>query len=359
MLIKVLISSLALPPTNFGSWTNRITNFQKRKGYFDYILSPTQSPDKTYIFCQKDKLKIWDKAFQGRAQKVAKNYLDFISSLIIKGKPIQLLVVDDRNLLEAVIGIKSLLPSGSEIIYSHHGHNLSIPNWVMDLVDKVFFLTLEGYQKTLEYNYQFTPEVFIVGNGVVGDEFKPISKEEKDKRKVELGFEMNDLVILWLANSRPVKGLHLFEKVIHQLLKKYPEIKILSLGHDPLQSVPQKSWKQIGKVPNEKLPYFLQVGEVYFFTSLWQEGFGLSLAEAVKCGNWAIASNLGGIPKVLSDVPNSILIQNPNIVEEWVDAFEKFLLLRKEGKPSLSAAQLKEWNTYEDWESRYLKALES
>lgn len=359
MPLKILVSSLPLPPVTLGSWTNRMMNFQNNLGYFDKILSPTQHPDSTFLFCQKRALKVWEKIRGNRADKIYASFIVELIELASNQNSVKILVVDDQNLLDAVTRVRERLPKNTEINYSHHGHQLSAPIRIFDRVDKVFFLTQDGYEKTVASNYQFTPEVHIVGNGVVGDEFKPLSQAQKTKCRTELGYGPDDLIISWMANARPVKGLHIFKKVISRLLETYPNLKIISIGHELDTSIKHKGWKQVGRISNASLPPYLQISDVYFFTALWQEGFGLSLAEAVKCGNWAIASHIGGIPTVLKDVPNKVFVKEPNIVREWVEAFDQFLELRENGQLVLPKKQLDQLHNYPDWEKRFISALES
>lgn len=359
MQYKVLVSSIALPPTTFGSWTNRIMSFQRRKEYFDFVLSPTTEPTERFIFTKKKELNLWEKASRRRAEKIYREYLKELRNIAQAGHALQILVVDDRTLLEAIVSIKPNLPKGTQIYYSHHGHSLPSNNFVFDQVDKVFFLTESGYKQTLLTNYQFTPEVFIVGNGVVGEEFSPLSNSEKKKQREKFGLSENDLVISWMANSRPVKGLHIFRKVMEKIIEIHPEIKIISIGHDPIPTIDNENWLQVGKIPNEKLPEYLRLSDVYFFTSLWQEGFGLSLAEAVKCGNWAISSKIGGIPHVLEGVENSILVERPNVVADWVEAFDLYLKERNRGIKAPDKAMLDQLHSYSNWETRFFNALQS
>ncbi|MDN3204747.1 glycosyltransferase family 4 protein [Algoriphagus sediminis] len=359
MPLNILISSLPLPATKVGSWTNRIGEFQKQTNFFDHILSPTENPDSTFIFCQKRDLNPIQKLSGNRSEKVGTDYFLELLKLGAGKNPLKILVVDDRSLLEAIALRKEELPKGTELYYSHHGHQLGAPPHIFDLVDKVFFLTELGYQKTLEVNYQFTPEVFVIGNGVVGDGFKPISQEEKNERRKEFGWTNDDIVITWLANARPVKGLHLFKKVVANLLEKYSNLKVLSIGHKPQSDLNSSNWVQVGQVSNSDLPKYLQLGDAYFFTSVWQEGFGLSLAEAVKCGNIPITSPLGGITEVLSEVPHKIYVQRPNIVEDWVNAFEEYLNLRNSPEFISQEFDFGSWQSYDKWEQRFLNALKS
>jgi glycosyltransferase involved in cell wall biosynthesis len=113
----------------------------------------------------------------------------------------------------------------------------------------------------------------------------------------------------------------------------------------------------LGKIPNSELPYFLQIGDFYAFTSLWKEGFGLSLAEAAKCGNRILAANSGGIPEVIANLPGALLVEHPNILEEWEEALEIAWNERDDFFPDKEL--LYGFQSLENWEKRYLKALGS
>lgn len=51
----------------------------------------------------------------------------------------------------------------------------------------------------------------------------------------------------------------------------------------------------------------------------------MSLAEALHCGCYCIASALGGVPEVLNFGKWGVLIENPNFVLEWITAIQDFL----------------------------------
>lgn len=361
--IKILVSGFGLPPQVMGSWLYRIHRFQSDLDYFDFVLSPTKKSDGKYIFCEKQKPKIWHRLQNANRRNLntASQYAAFCKEVSRKGSPLQILVMDDVALLQGIAQVKEELPPGSEIVFSFHGHWLSIPPSTLEKVDKVFFLTKEGYRKTLSSNFQFTPQAFIVGNGVENGSFFPLNPSERSSLRKTLGFEEHETVLVWMANSRRVKGLHLFKKVVSKILEKYPEVKIVSIGHTKDAEINHPNWTQVGILPHNQLPTYLQIGDIYFFTSLWQEGFGLSLVEAIKCGNWALASDAGGIPEVLSEQTRALIVNDPNILESWLEAYELVLSKIKSDKtPFLELKdRLAEWQTYGAWQAKFLNALES
>lgn len=358
--VTVLVSSIALPSIKIGSWSNRISSLLRDSPYFDQVLSPTQSPDQIFKFCEKRKnLPIIRKRRQWYLENwVGKDYLLQLKDIEKAASEIDIVVMDDLMLLEIMVSFKLSSKAKVKVTFSFHGHQLILPPTFGVHVDKVFFLTNRGYQESLLLNEIFTPEVHIVGNGVNSSQFFPISNSEKLKFKSEFGFASEDEIIVWMANERPKKGLHLFLKIAGELLKMHPKIKLMVVGNKNPIPIQNDRIKVFGQVPNKELPRYLQIADYYFFTTLWKEGFGLSMVEAAKCGCTIIASNSGGVPDVLENLNQAYLVKSPNIVEDWIETFQ----LARKGRSNYSPYEIKEelgdFHSYLNWEKRYLKALE-
>ncbi len=358
--IRVLLSNLPLPFEKVGSWTFEFDYLLKQAPLFDYVLSPNPVESEVFRCCRKRK---W---FRG--SKLIKNQLLFIwifrdyvrelKRISKKGIPLQLLVVDDQLMLSVLAKLKSQLPEKSELIYYHHGHSIYLSPQVMNRTDKVFFLTRSGYRESVDSNAQFTPEVEIIGNGVSSEIFFPLSPESKTSKRKSEGFNSNEILITWMANSRPVKGIHLFEKMIPFLLELDSRIKILIIGNT--NSLPFNSERVIqkGRLDPHRVAEFLQISDFYFFTSLWKEGFGLSLVEAIKCGNFILCSRNGGIKEVVEGYDRVRLIDEPNIVSAWIKEFGEIIsndAWRNLDDPTRNS--LFDFFNLKTWENRIRKSL--
>lgn len=359
-LRRILISNTPLPSTKIGSWTNRLSRLiENHPGYFDFILSPTDKPNDSFLYCSKKK---WIPFFPSRLRNwqilshVCAQFVNRFLALDIHKDKVQVLVMDDPVLLEAFARLKTKGFS-FELIFSFHGHSFEFGGQWSYQVDKVLFLTQMGYEESVKRNEVFTPIVSIVGNGVDSSKFYPLSSQEKLLRKIELGYSPESKILIWLSNHRPKKGFHLFKELLKRVVYKFEGLEIIVIGSDSPISNDIPNIKYLGKIPNNELPYFLQIGDFYAFTSLWKEGFGLSLAEAAKCGNRILAANSGGIPEVIRDLPGALLIQHPNILEEWEYALEIAWNEKNSFFPDKDF--LNGFQSLESWETRYLKALGS
>lgn len=328
-------------------------------GFFDYVLSPTSSPSPNLIFCKKKK---WLPLLPSRFRNwEILNYrcVDYIrqfKKINPNSEKVQVVVLDDMVLLEAFALLKK---SGFtfELVFSFHGHSFQFPGPWAGYVDKVLFLTKAGYLETLNLHQEFPPIVSIVGNGVDSEKFYPLSPTEKSQRRSQLGVSVDSKVLIWLSNQRPKKGLHLFQNLADRLLVKYPELEIWIFGSNSDKNFQSQRIKYFGKIPNSDLPKYLQAGDFYAFTSLWKEGFGLSLAEAAKCGNKIIASQIGGIPEVVEGLPGAILVQLPNSIDSWESSFDQAWDELNDYRPRIKL--LKNFHDLSKWEMGYLKALQS
>ena len=361
-LKRVLIANEGLPSSSIGSWTNRFSRLlANHPGTFDFILSPTEFPSKTSIYCEKRKgtQRFLSKVLRKPAVIFScKNYLDKLKSLLNTHQFLHLVVIDDLTLLNAIAQWKNTVQSGQiRLDFSFHGHSFILPTSWGHLVDHVFFLTKLGYLETLKSNEVFIPQIHIVGNGTDSKIFSPLSQEKKLDLKNELGYKKEDKILVWLSTNRPKKGLKLFLDLSNRLLKKYENLQILIIGASIPESEIYPRLRSIGKIPNQEISSYLQIGDIYCFTSLWKEGFGLTLIEAAKSGNIVIASQNGGIPEVIEGLPASYLVDCPNQLDSWEEAFSKAWELSKHYKPDVKF--LNNFHPLQVWENKFLKALES
>ncbi|WP_439488447.1 glycosyltransferase family 4 protein [Algoriphagus sp.] len=266
--------------------------------------------------------------------------------------------MDDLMLVELMVDFKRSALVKVTVTFSFHGHRLILPPAFGADVDKVLFLTKMGYYESLRLNEVFTPEVHIVGNGVNSSQFFPVSKDQKHILRRNLGFVETDEIIVWMANERPKKGLHLFLKIAHKLLQLYPTIQFVVLGNKKPLTIQSNRIKAFGQVSNVELPKYLQAADYYFFTTLWKEGFGLSMVEAAKCGCTIIASDNGGVSEVNQELPQSYLVKAPNMVEEWLQVFKEARMGRSNYNSEEKRGELEKFQSYELWERKYLAALE-
>ena len=162
----------------------------------------------------------------------------------------------------------------------------------------------------------------VLHNGIDTNKFFKISEFEKLKLKAEIGCSAKKTFV-WCSQDRPKKGLHLILDVWKRIHKNHTDCELVVIGTEISENL--NGVRFLGKIPNDVLPKYFQAADVYLFPTLCHEGFGLSLIEALHCGNYCIASSLGGVPEVLQYGKLGKLIENPHFVNDWVAVIEDYL----------------------------------
>ncbi len=324
----ILLSQIPLPYSKIGSWSTLYDNYLSQSHQIDYLICEKPKefyPKIKYSFLKKDfftkiKYKIYKNKFL--AYQIA------LSKIIEKDKKYIIQIIDNTGLaiqLNKYL-VKKNIRNQCYIQFFYHGfmqiENVNKTNNFYSNIDELILLTHLSYDFLKSNTSVINPKISILNNGIDTNKFYKIDNNQKIILKKELGLE-NKKVMIWCSQDRPKKGLHIILEAWQTIHKKNPEIILLVIGCEP--RMPQEGVHFLGKIPNNDLPKFYQISDVYLFPTLWQEGFGMSLAEALHCGCYCIASKMGGVPEVLNFGKWGILIENPNFISEWITVIQDFL----------------------------------
>jgi glycosyltransferase involved in cell wall biosynthesis len=140
----------------------------------------------------------------------------------------------------------------------------------------------------------------------LGVDVKHYQRRDTRALRTELGLE-GKRVLLYVGFSTPRKGLEYLGQALDDL---EPECRLLMVGKwergyrerfaRSLSACSQERVIQVGYVPDEMMPFYYSLADVFVLPSLL-EGFGLPLAEAMACGTPIVATTAGAIPEVVGD----------------------------------------------------------
>ncbi len=155
-------------------------------------------------------------------------------------------------------------------------------------------------------------------------QFRPLDKVRlRNKFKVE-----NKFSVIFVGRMIPQKGAILLSKVAAQL----PHITFIFVGQGPdyntLKELSKlhKNIKLFGNVPYSELHLYYNLADVFCIPSLYNEGWGRVIMEALACGLPVVASNKGAIPEV---VDKSVAIVIKPTEKNLKDSIEKLYKNRK------------------------------
>lgn len=325
----ILISQLPLPYSKIGSWTTLYQNYLESGNHaIDYIICEqpeTRFPNVNYeIVGQSLTLKL--------KKKYHKNnyigYLEALEKILATGEKCILQIVDNFGIIKPLQDFlkKKGWRSQCYVQFFYHGFapfygNLDSRNFY-EFIDEMVLLTHESYKAHKDY-YTILPCRFsVLHNGIDTDKFHKPLPEKKTALREKLGFT-SEKIFIWCSQDRPKKGLDLILDVWNRIQEKHDNCALLVIGTARNENL--KGVTFLGKIPNNDLPEYYQAADAYLFPTLWHEGFGLSLIEALHCGCYCIASALGGVPEVLQQGKLGKLIENPHFIAEWINAIGEFL----------------------------------
>lgn len=324
----ILISQIPLPYNQIGSWSTLYNNYFVDNHKVDIIICENPLYYFAHIKYGIVRRDVIDKIYKKIFKINKTEYRRALEKSINEDARFVIQIVDNYGMVKPIHDLlqKMGLRKNCFIQFFFHGFYPytqpdSIENFY-NLIDEMIVLTASSY-KTFREEVPVLPNFFsILHNGINTVKFTKIGSSEKMALRQEFGISAKR-VFLWCSQDRPKKGLHIILDAWQKIAKNHDNAVLLVIGCEP--KIDSDSIKYLGRIPNKELPKYYQMADCYLFPTLWQEGFGLSLIEALHCGCYCIASALGGVPEVLQYGKLGKLIENPHFVSDWVAAIEEFL----------------------------------
>jgi len=172
--------------------------------------------------------------------------------------------------------------------------------------------------------------VVVIPNGIDLERFRGLSVEDaRQKLRINVGEE----IILCVAHLRTEKGHEYLIEAMEKVIAISLQSRLFIVGRDFQRGKIQKLalGKKIdqkvvftGFIPPDEIPEYMVAADVFVLPSL-SEGFPNVLLEAMAAGLPIVATNVGGIPEIVTDGENGFLVESRNSQQ----LAEKILLLLK------------------------------
>ncbi len=207
-------------------------------------------------------------------------------------------------------GLKSSpIVMGKTLYYYKHHRN------VYRASEKVIAVSDQLARHIIKWGFASEGSVITVPNGVDLDRFKP----GLDTADVRDSLALNEeKVLLFLGRVRREKGVDLAIRALPHLIKKVGPVRLVIVGEGDFDEEILPLAKSlgvedrvlvVGKIDDEKVPLYHNLADVFLMPSTRWEALPLSLLEAIASGSVVVASKVGGIPGVIRDGYNGILVQ--------------------------------------------------
>lgn len=157
-------------------------------------------------------------------------------------------------------------------------------------------------------------DVEVWHNPVDLDRYRPPSPEERRSVRRELGLANDDLVVVTVARLDRVKGVDILARDWPAIARRVPSARLLLVGQGALREDLLSVLESEGVLPTvtmtgyrEDVAHVLHAADVLALPSR-SEGMPLAALEALASGLPIVAHAVGGIPELVVDGQNGILV---------------------------------------------------
>lgn len=175
----------------------------------------------------------------------------------------------------------------------------------------------EAHRRILIHN-GFTPSrISVVPNFLDPADFRARAEQYQGELSQHLKIRKGDRVVSFVGHLRSQKGAAYLIKAAPEILRHFPETRILIIGPGPERNTLIRLANSLGitrnvqfisYIENEKIPALYALSTVFAFPSIWSEPFGRVIIEAMAVGTPVVATAVGGIPEIIEHEKNGILV---------------------------------------------------
>jgi len=167
-------------------------------------------------------------------------------------------------------------------------------------------------------------KVVTMHNGIEISRFSQNSSDEACLNKSEFNIPEDSKIIITVAVLRQPKGIQFALEALPQIIREVPNAYYLIVGDgDYRQTLEEQTQShQIDERVRftgyrKDIPEILSLADVFILPTL-DDALPTVLMEAMAAGASLIASNVGGVPEILKNGINGILIQpaDPHVISE-------------------------------------------
>ena len=188
------------------------------------------------------------------------------------------------------------------------------------ILKNTFKLTAPLFSKVIAHSQYMKETAISYGVPENRIEIIPIgiNLEEFDNAK-EILLE-GDPTLLFVGRLERIKGCHVLLQTLPEVIKEYPKLRLYIIGKGPMESYLKNLASKLevsknvcfeGNVTRETLLSYYKSVDLCTFPSTYNEGFGITVLEAMAARRAVIASSTGGMKeRIVSGVDGYLVNRN-------------------------------------------------
>lgn len=216
-----------------------------------------------------------------------------------------------------------------KIVLHMHNDHLSIRLFrplyrrVLHKVDRVICVSEYIRRQAVGHFPEHAHRFSVALNATDPEVFKPYEDAAALALPRELQFEPGRRHLLYVGRLVPIKGVHVLIEAFREILRRHPDVRLVIAGSSFFQGAAQTAYERelialaqpvasdivfTGFLPHETLKYLYCAVDIVVMPSVWQEPSGLVMLEAMASGTLLVGSAVGGVPEVIDDGRNGLLV---------------------------------------------------
>ena len=213
-------------------------------------------------------------------------------------------------------------------------HNKYLVDKVLGYAD-VIISPSECYINESRFLRKYREKIVVIPNGIHLKDFDISYSKEECRKKLVL--PLNKKILLFFGYLSPYKGPEVLLKAMPEIIKNVSDVELVFAGKGEMKDELILLSKRLGIetyvrfagfVEDYLKPLYYMAADIFVLPSTMStESFGIVNLEAMACSVPIVSSNIGGIPDVVKDGENGLLVQ-PNDPKELAD--EIIYLLKNE-----------------------------
>ncbi len=345
--ILVIVSRYSRNSRDPGDFITELSEWVRKKGYLVNVLAPHDYGLKLEESINGVKVYRFPYFIPLKYQKVAygPGILDNLKKSILATLQVPFFI-----LFELLYAIKILRETDSDVIHTHwiipqgfvgaickrlynvkhvssiHGSDINMLK--NSSILQYFFKFIFKNTDQITVNSSFTKKILfsiidaenknkihVIPMGIDQNRFFPLEHNEFRKK-----FKAENLLI-YVGRLIDWKGVSFLIGSMRNVLKVYPNTKLLIIGSGPEEKELLKTTEKlklmgnidfIGEIKNTEVSKYYCVSDIFIIPSIvvggHTEGLGVVTIEAMACGTAVVGTSVGGIPDVIEDGYNGLLV---------------------------------------------------
>lgn len=195
----------------------------------------------------------------------------------------------------------------------------------------------KAVKRSFELNFNINVKSVVIYNGIPDNFYGKVKKKFND----------NKIKISYVGRIAKVKGIDIFIDSINDVYKKYKDLEVTVVGDGPER---ENLEKKVNELRLEKIIKFIGVqddvipildkSDIFIYPSICDEGFGISVIEAMARECIPITFNKGALPEIISNGINGLLVDTLSS-KELAKAIYSIILMDYEKRNNMEKEAIK------------------